>query len=187
MPEGGEIANAQAVPAPLPARDQALFDAIDNMMAAAGRDAAPHTDRAPAPKATPDLPLSTPDLDHLPAVPPRAMLPAAPAPWPYVPPPYVAPARDHVADLALAGLAVTALVAVYQWRLILRTIRERAALAICAGLAILAVSLVIADPYGLDLGSQRLARFLDAGWMTLFGASVSLLGLYHWIAGPPQT
>ena len=66
---------------------------------------------------------------------------------------------------------------------IMHTLRQRAALVICAGLVILLLDWTFfveatCDPYMQSLRHPRLP--------VLFGGLVTLVGVYHWIAGPPD-
>lgn len=138
MPEGGEIANAQA-----PAKSVA--DTMDFL-----------------PDAANPVGRGTADLRDIPQP------------------------RDSATDAAIVlAVAVTAL-AFYQRKPLMRTVRERAALVICGGLAVMALSIFVAADHNFWEGASRLEKFLDRGWVTMFGASLTLVGLYHWIAGPPD-
>lgn len=66
---------------------------------------------------------------------------------------------------------------------LMHTIRRRAALAICGGLALVFADWRIFAALHADAYWRELHR---DGWLALFGALVALLGIYHWIAGPPD-
>lgn len=66
---------------------------------------------------------------------------------------------------------------------IMQQFRQRAALAICLGIALVfadwrAFATFTDDPYW-----QQAHK---AGWIALFGAATALIGIYHWITGPPD-
>lgn len=106
----------------------------------------------------------------------------------YLPPPPVAhPSRPSEPDIVTPLLAITAsiiAIAAMRYRsIIMKTVQERAALVICCGLAVMAFSLFVASGHRDFQDIDRLQKFMDRGWVTMFGAAVTLVGLYHWIAG----
>ena len=68
-------------------------------------------------------------------------------------------------------------------RSIMQLLRKRAAAAICLGLALIFADWRVFDTVQTDLYWNAAH---EAGWLALTGALIALIGLYHWIAGPPQ-
>ena len=57
--------------------------------------------------------------------------------------------------------------------------RQRAALIICVGAAIFAFSTLVLEPHWLPAGLLRDA--VRYGWLAMYGAALTLIGVYYWI------
>lgn len=94
-------------------------------------------------------------------------------------------ALDAMATMALPLFAVCGcalllyLTRENRWRVLVKTVRERAALAICAGLIIVVWSVTVAphDRYTSEVLNYCVSR----GYVTLVGSCLSLIGVYRWI------
>ncbi|WP_120249511.1 hypothetical protein [Sphingobium sp. YG1] len=58
--------------------------------------------------------------------------------------------------------------------------KQRCAAVICTGLAILGASLLLDLQAGYEY--QLWNDFYEDGWTAAFGAALTLIGVYHWIA-----
>lgn len=65
----------------------------------------------------------------------------------------------------------------------MQTIRQRAALTICGGIALIAADYLVGEHLVRDYYWRDNH---EAGWIALTGVMVALTGIYHWIAGPPD-
>lgn len=70
----------------------------------------------------------------------------------------------------------------YIGKIIMRTIRHRAALVICLGAILVFADWRIFDQMQADYYWRGAHK---AGWIAFFGACTILIGIYHWITGPP--
>lgn len=71
-------------------------------------------------------------------------------------------------------------IGVGEW--LMKNMKQRAALVICLGASLVLIDLMILD----DMYSyETLYALHEKGWLTFFGGIVMLVGIYHWIAGPP--
>jgi hypothetical protein len=68
------------------------------------------------------------------------------------------------------------------WRMIMHTIRHRAAFVICLGAAWIAADWLIFNQLNAP---DYLDDLHDDHWFSFFGFCAMLVGIYHWIAGPP--
>ena len=68
------------------------------------------------------------------------------------------------------------------WRVLMQTIRHRSALVICLGAALIFADWRIFDQLQADYYWRGAHK---AGWIAFFGACTMLIGIYHWITGPP--
>lgn len=184
-------ATAPAKPDPIDKRVEALRRIME-----ASRSPAVTPSTSP----TPSYEWQPPELPKLPAAPvlPQSAGPldfdrqlAEPAPYSAAPPP---PPMSTATSFAwsAAGLALLAAIAFRErlaptalraWRRTLQTIRQRAALVICLGAALVLADRYVFDGFEFD---QYFTGLHNAGWIALFGGIVSLIGIYHWIAGPPD-
>lgn len=154
--------------------------------------------------AQPALPIFGPD--PTPASPPVATTPKHPSPVAAVPAPGTGllsgtptietaprpatkPAGYEWEELApwiaAAGtLALAAVAACLMGDRLMRKVRQRAALVICMGLGIIALNLTILPAH--PRWSRGFAGdVISDGWLMLFGAAISLVGIYKWISEDP--
>jgi hypothetical protein len=68
-------------------------------------------------------------------------------------------------------------------KIIMQTFRQRAALVICAGAALCLVDYII---FPGAYGGTYEASLHQSHYAFLLGGLTILVGVYHWIAGPPQ-
>lgn len=108
----------------------------------------------------------------------QAADPQPPSLWP--------PQREMTAMIGIAIIAATALILWKKptWRSrLMTTLRRRAALVICLGIGIVAASLTVA-PNLFD--SYEWEDFIKGQWLTFIGSAIALIGIFHWISGPPD-
>lgn len=68
---------------------------------------------------------------------------------------------------------------------LIMALKQRAASVICAGFAILALSIFVDDRFiGSWSGSDLWGDIVSDGWLSAFGAAIALIGIYHWLARP---
>lgn len=92
--------------------------------------------------------------------------------------------HDGTAQVLAMGLlfaAATVFIRHYGWRRLEGMMRRRAALVICAGAALVAITIFLGDRGGF--GSRTIEDYIDDGFVALFGALLALVGVYHWVAG----
>lgn len=93
---------------------------------------------------------------------------------------------DYASILTAAALLLI-MVAVhrYSWGDLVAMLKKRSAAVICIGLGIVAAGIFIrpSEIAASDLFYDLMRR----GYVAMFGATVTLIGLYYWLAGAPSS